>query len=107
MEEYYFKERRQFVRIKTNLTARFIDSYKIEGRGFVNDVSAQGLGLFMHQYLKPQTTIELWIELPSQQKTVYLKGEVVWSKTIDFSNYRVGVQSDHVDLASLTGFLDK
>jgi len=107
MEENDFKERRKYIRIKATLNVKFLNPPKAtEIKGFTNDIGAKGLGLFINSELSPQSYIELKLENPYQEKSLYLKGTVVWSKTIDFSTYRIGIELEEADLTAMTELLE-
>jgi|YelNatPaOPRAMG01_1025707.scaffolds.fasta_scaffold01059_18 hypothetical protein len=106
MEVNDFKEKRETIRRKVLLDIRFLDKERdIQGNGFSCDISPKGIGLFTRQYLAPHSSIEIWIENPSQ-KSLHLKGNVVWSKAIDFSIYRIGIELEASDLKTLNEFLE-
>jgi c-di-GMP-binding flagellar brake protein YcgR len=108
MEENDFRERRKYVRIKANLDIKFLKPPLVttEVKGFTTDISIKGLGLFTNLQLRPQDPIEIKLKNPLKDKSIYLKGTVVWSKAIDFSIYRIGVKLESLDLVAIAQLLE-
>lgn len=106
MEEN-FKERRKYERFKIKLEAKLINlNDKKESSGYTVDLSANGVGLVSNQNIPPDTKVEIWIKNPHNQKSIYMKGRLVWSKPLQDSNYRLGVELEDVDLVGLAQVLE-
>jgi|YelNatPaOPRAMG01_1025707.scaffolds.fasta_scaffold03252_15 hypothetical protein len=107
MEEDYFKERRKHIRIKAIFNVKFLNPPNLsEVKGFTNDISVNGLGLFTNSEINPKSYIEVKLENPLKKSSLYLKGTVAWSKAIDFSTYRIGVELEETDWMAINELLE-
>lgn len=97
------KDKRRFERFKIKLNVKFIDLNKNKaGEAFTHDFCAEGIGLITQEELSPKTPVELWLYIRNHHDPLYLKGEVVWSKPIDFNTYRVGINLEQTELIGLS-----
>ena len=74
------KERRQFVRFRSWLTAH----YNVVGtpqplQSVARNTSPAGIGFLTKSRLAPGTVLEVSLEFPDQRRTVRFTGEVRWS----------------------------
>lgn len=92
MPDKEFVERRRFSRfsIAIPLTYCSLDSSKIN-QAQTHDISVQGIGFITNDELAPQTSLDIWLNMPDNAEQIHIKGEVVWSKKIGFNNYRIGI----------------
>ncbi|MCM8801395.1 MAG: PilZ domain-containing protein [Candidatus Omnitrophica bacterium] len=97
------QDRRIFARIPVQIPLRFIelDSNK-EGAGLTYDISAKGIGLLTPIELSPNTSIELWLDIPNQTQPFYTRANVVWSKRISPDIYRIGLNLEKANLMELS-----
>ena len=103
------KDRRIFARIPTALSIRFLASgEERECQGQTVDISANGIGLLNEERLSPQTSLEMWLELPNGHGTFYTRGEVVWSHFLaDEAKQRSGIRLEKAELMGLAPVLWK
>jgi hypothetical protein len=47
----------------------------------------------------------MWLQIPNKDTSVYLRGEVVWSRPAESENYRVGVNLDRAELMGMSAVL--
>jgi hypothetical protein len=96
-------DHRIFERFPVNLSARYLnpDTGK-EGLASTQDVSAKGLCLTVSEELKLHTALEIWLEMKDKRDLLYVRGEVVWAKMIDASNYKLGVELEKADLMGIS-----
>jgi len=73
-----------------------------EGLANTQDVSAKGLGLLTNEELKLHTALEIWLEMKDKGDLLYTRGEVVWIKTVDTNNYKLGVELEKADLMGIS-----
>ena len=102
-------DRRIFARIPIRLPIRFLASgVEKECQGQTVDISANGVGLLNREGLTPQTSLELWLELPNGQGIFYTRGEVVWSRFLaDEAKQRSGIRLQKAELMGLAPVLWK
>ncbi|MCM8799401.1 MAG: PilZ domain-containing protein [Candidatus Omnitrophica bacterium] len=106
MEEN-FVEHRQYERFKIRLEAKLINlKDKKESSGYTVDLSANGIGLVSNQNFPPDTSLEVRLNNPHNQKSIYMRGRLIWSKPLDESNYRLGIELEDVDLVGLAQVLE-
>ena len=96
-------DHRIFERFPVNLSARYLnlDTGK-EGLASTQDVSAKGLGLLTNEELKLHTCLEIWLEMKDKGDPLYTRGEVVWAKTVNTNNYKLGVELEKADLMGIS-----
>lgn len=100
------EDRRIFERFPVNFPLRFLDlKQNKEGRATARDVSAKGVGFVTNEALGPQTSLEIWIEIPDKGEPLYTRGEVAWSLPQGANEYRVGVDLEKADLMGLSRVL--
>ena len=73
-----------------------------EGLASTQDVSAKGLGLLTNEELKLHTALEIWLEMKDKGEPLYTRGAVVWVKTVDVNNYKLGVKLEKADLMGIS-----
>ena len=100
------KDRRIFERFATKFPVRFIDLKRNkEGEAEVCDVSAKGLGIIVSDQLAPDTSLEMWLDIPDRGEPVYTRGEVVWSQLTEPGQWRAGIDLEKADLMSMSRVL--
>lgn len=106
MKQEKFEDKRVFSRCPVDCPVRFLhpDLHQ-ECLARAQDISAKGLGLISNIALTPHTTLELWLDIPDQAGPLYTRGEVVWSKPVGFSEYRLGINLEKADLMGLARVL--
>jgi hypothetical protein len=100
-------DRRIFARIPISLPIRFL-AYGQEKECMAKtvDISANGIGLVCEEKLSPQTSLEMWLELPENRSPFYTRGEVIWSHpSADRAEYRTGVHLEKAELMGLAPIL--
>jgi len=96
-------DHRIFERFPVNLSARYLNlDTGREGLASTQDVSAKGLGLLTNEELKLHTALEIWFEMKDKGEPLYTRGAVVWVKTIDVNNYKLGVELEKADLMGIS-----
>ena len=100
-------DRRIFARIPMPLSIRLLAAGQDkESMAQTVDISANGIGLLTKDKLFPQTSLEMWLELPESQSPFYTRGEVVWSRpSTEVTKYRCGVHLEKAELMGLAPIL--
>ena len=92
-------DRRVFERFEVSFPARFIDSRQNqEGNAEACDVCAKGIGLLLHQEVKPSAALEIWLDLPDKGSPLYARGRVVWATQVKPQVWRTGVCLERAEL---------
>lgn len=106
MEKQKFEDRRIFARFPAKFPARFInlDADK-EGMAATYDVSAKGIGIVSEKALNPNSSLELWLQIPDKGEPLYTRGTVVWSKQESENSFRTGINLEKADLMGLSRVL--
>jgi len=100
------KERRKFLRYNGCLNVNFLNP-PINNHAFTCDLSLKGLGVFVHHQLSAQKLVELCIFHPFENnKSIYIKGKVVWLRQMYFYIYRVGIEIQEVNEKDLNALLE-
>lgn len=102
-------DRRIFARIPKILPVRFLASgWDKESQGQTVDISATGIGLLSEEKFSPQTSLEIWLELPDKQNPFYTRGKVVWSRFLaDKAKQHSGIRLEKAELMGLAPILWK
>lgn len=101
MEDALFGNKRVFSRLSVKLPLRFFNLRAKSWRlAKACDIGPQGIGLLAKEQLSPNTPLEMWLSIPHNGESVYARGNVVWSKAIDESTHRIGVELDKADFVS-------
>lgn len=96
-------ERRIFARIKIKMPIKILNpaNDKICTAETV-DISANGVGLVTEESLTPETTLEMWLDIPDHHEPLHVLGKVVWTYDLeDNIHKRVGVQLGEERLINL------
>lgn len=82
MQNPYFNERRQYSRFPLRLSIRLRQSNPgpDEIEALTNDISSNGIGLVTDKQLPKNSSLDIWIEIPSDGTHLHTYGKVVWSK---------------------------
>jgi len=97
-----FQDKRIFARFPVNLPMKFVDlNVNKEGEATAHDISAKGFGFVAKEPLKPNTSLEMWLDVQDKGEPLYARGEVVWSKPAPNNTYRIGVNLGKADLMGL------
>ena len=100
------KDRRIFERFAAKFPLRFIDLKRnIEGQAEVRDYSAKGLGIIAQEELRPDTALEMWLDIPDRGEALYTRGGVVWSRFIEPGQWRAGIDLEKADLMVMSRVL--
>ena len=102
-------DRRLFARIPARVPIRLLDAgQEGECKAQTVDISANGIGLVADEQFEPQTSLEMWLDLPETKSPFYTRGEVVWSRRIsDTPEYRTGIRLEKAELVGLAPILWK
>jgi c-di-GMP-binding flagellar brake protein YcgR len=74
--------------------------------GVCNDFSREGMSLVSGDFnFDPNTSLELKLQLPTQEKYITASGDVVWKKKID-DKWRAGLKITNIDKANKGDLLD-
>lgn len=99
-------DHRIFERFGRQFSVRFIGlNDGNEGLAQTFDVSAKGLGLSTTYELKPQSDLEIWLDVPNSTDPLYTRGQVVWSRPQGKDGYRSGVELERADLMGISRLL--
>jgi len=105
-ENFDQEDRREFVRFSVDFHLLFLDSKTgAEKEAQIRDVSAKGLGIITDEELNNDTILEMQIEVSDNEKPLYRRGKVVWSKQIEPNKYRIGISLENVDLIGISRIL--
>jgi hypothetical protein len=100
------EDKRIFERFLTRMPLRFLDlDLSQEGLAEIEDVSAKGIGFTTGAKLKPETALELWLQVPDKGEPIYCRGKVAWAQPADLNQYRVGVSLEQANLIGLSRIL--
>jgi hypothetical protein len=100
------EDQRIFERFEARFPLRFLNlSDNKEGQGRTQDISAKGVGIVTHEELKPNTPLELWLQIPDRGEPLYMRGEVVWSISQGIDEYRTGINLEKAELMGLSRVL--
>ena len=100
------EDHRVFERFPVRCQARFLNlTNGNEGLAQTVDISAKGLGLFTDQKLLPCTPLELWLQMPQKGESLYLRGDIAWTKAEGLANYHFGVKLENAALMGISRFL--
>jgi len=99
-------DRRVFARFPVNLPLKYLDSMRNqEGNAAIMDMSAKGVGVVANVPLQPNTSLELWVSIPSKKEPFYSRGEVVWTKLIAPNEYQTGINLEKADFMNTGAIL--
>lgn len=99
------EDKRIFERFSTALSVKFLDAQaNREGTAIARDVSAKGIGLVTDEELRPETALELWLQMPDQGEPLYARGEVAWCAASG-ACFRAGVNFEQANLMGLSRLL--
>jgi len=103
------QDNRIFARMDAKFPIRFLDpSSGREGEAETVDISANGLGLVTSKVLSERTPLEIWLDIPDQHESLYVRGNVIWSDDLGYSGsgqQRVGVRLERAELMGLARVL--
>lgn len=107
MQEGNVADKRIFARIPITFPVRFLASgSNKESAGESVDISADGVGMTSAEKLSPQTSLEMWLELPESRGSFYTRGEVMWASSLpDATQRRVGIHLEKAQLMELAPVL--
>ncbi len=106
MQEQNFEDRRIFERFTAKFPLRFIDlKENREGEASTQDISAKGVGFLSKEEMRAHTPLEMWLEIPDKAEPLYARGEVMWSKSLEPNQHRIGVNLEKADLMGLSRVL--
>lgn len=89
------QDRRTFARLNLERTLKFWDPHSgVEGQARVVNISANGIGLITSERLLPKTDLEVWLEVPGENRYLHMRSRVIWSRPADdpSGQHRVGIQ---------------
>jgi hypothetical protein len=100
------EDRRIFERFPVNLSLRYINlDSKQEGTAQTHDISAKGLRLITHEELRPNTSLELWLQTPDRSEPFYTRGEVTWSESAGPDTCCAGINLERIDFMGISRLL--
>ena len=106
MQETKFLDKRTFERIPVKLPLRFLDlTSNREGLAQTPDISANGIGINTNEKLIPNTSLEMWLQIPNSDIPIYTAGRVVWSDNIEPKQYKTGISLEEVKLMAFSSIL--
>jgi hypothetical protein len=93
---------RLFERVPAKLTVRYQNLYsKTWGLVQTSDISAKGIGLLSGNQIPMHAPLEIWLPIPDMGESLYTQGKVVWSKSMWFNKYRMGICLEKPDMVNL------
>lgn len=100
------EDKRIFERFAKKLPLRFLDLNSFQEGGVqTEDISAKGIGFISDVELKPDTPLELWVEVVDKGEPLYARGQVAWSRMCEGGQCRVGVNLEKANLMGLSRIL--
>lgn len=106
MKKAKFVDRRTFERIPVNLPLKFsVPGLHKEGLVQTRDISAKGIGLLTDEELRPNTPLEMWLQIPDNGEPLYAAGKVAWSERLESDKYREGISLEKADLMGMSRVL--
>lgn len=97
------EDNRIFERFQARFPLRFLNlSDNREGQARTQDISAKGVGIVTKDKLMPNTPLEMWLDIPDRGEPLYMRGEVVWSKSQGQDEYRTGINLEKAELMGLS-----
>lgn len=101
------KDKREFERFVVRLTVKLVDLQSgRENRAVTHDISAKGAGIVSRSQIDSNIPLEMWLEIPrSCQEPICLKGEVAWSKMVDWDTWRIGISFDEANFLGISRLL--
>ena len=100
------EDRRIFERFNARFPLRFLSlGENKEGQAVTQDISAKGIGFVTNEELIPHTPLEMWLQAPDKGEPIYARGEVVWSKMVEPTKYKAGVELEEAEFMSLSRIL--
>jgi len=102
MKQDKSEDKRVFARFQTQFPVRLLDSRSNkEINAETCDISAKGAGIISDAALTPNSSLEVWFDIPDKGGPLYTRGEVVWSKKTADGRYRSGINLEKADLMGL------
>ena len=98
------QERRMFQRFNMEIPVEFhsLDEKKIEGKGKIINISAEGGGMVVTtEYLLPATPLEMQLIIPDNKAPLTVNAKVIWLKAMEPTLFLAGVQFDKVDFMGM------
>lgn len=104
-KKYDFTDRRVFARLPARMPLRFLAGAE-EITAQTSNISGSGLGLISQRRLSPNTALTISLEMPKHLKPIYIKGTVMWSRSLGLNcrRWRCGVYLKKVNLIDLAQF---
>lgn len=100
------EDRRIFERFRAHFPLRFLSvGENRECRAVTQDISAKGVGFVTNEELIPHAPLEMWLEVPDKGEPIYARGEVVWSKMVEPTRFRAGVELEKADFMGISRVL--
>lgn len=100
------QDKRIFERFQVRFPLRFLDlKENRESEAEVFDISAKGVGMLTRQQLQPNSTLEMWLQIPDNREPLYTRGRVVWSRPQGTNEYRTGINLERADMMGLSRVL--
>ncbi|MCM8791883.1 MAG: PilZ domain-containing protein [Candidatus Omnitrophica bacterium] len=96
-------DRRMFERYKVDFPVEFFcKQTNKRGEGRLIDISAGGGGLILtNEVLSAGEELEMWIDLADNKEPLYINGIVIWSKKIEPTVSRIGVEFEKINFMNL------
>lgn len=100
------QDKRIFERFQVRFPLRYLDlKENRESEAEVFDISAKGVGMLTRQQLQPNSTLEMWLQIPDNREPLYTRGRVVWSRPQGGNEYRTGINLERADMMGLSRVL--
>jgi len=96
-------DNRLFERFQTRYPAKFKDARDDFGSVLnLRDASAFGARLTTKEKLFLSDVVTIEVRVPDGHNPMILKGEVVWTKTLDLSTWEAGIKFHKLDLVHMS-----
>lgn len=103
VEENSFLDRRTFERIPVELALQFSEpTSNKEGLALTRDISAKGICLLTEESLLPNTSLEMWLQVPNCENRIHTRGKVVWLEEFWSNQNKVGISLDKTELVKMS-----
>jgi hypothetical protein len=84
------KDRRYFNRFKVDYPVKFKKGKKVSS-GICKNIGAAGMGLEINTWIKPESSLEVWILLPNGKAPIHTEGKLIWINELSSQKWRAGL----------------
>lgn len=96
-------DKRLFERFSARFPAKFKDGRDEFGSKLsLRNASAQGVGIISREKLLINDDITIEVSLPDSDEPMMIKGQVVWTKSVELNLWEAGLKFDDVSLMQIS-----